>query len=184
MQQPDLTRANRRLVTSLAALALAMFGFGYLLVPMYELFCEITGINGGGLKTAAAAVENPDPNRLVTVEFMTTVGGGAPWEFVPETRRVQVQPGKLHTARFTARNLADTAQVGQAIPSVVPAVGARHFRKTECFCFTPQPFGPGETRTLPVTFIVDPALPADIETLTLSYTFYTAPQTAAGAPES
>jgi len=178
MSAPDTTaRGNRRLALQLGAVAIAMFGFGYLLVPMYTLFCEIAGIRSPGApQTAAAAVEvAPDLSRTVTVEFVAHLPGvvpGSDWEFRPAVTRMQVHPGQLVGTTFYARNGAVVARTAQAVPSVAPLIANAHFRKTECFCFTQQSFAAGEGREMPVRFVVDPALPREVEVVTLAYTFY------------
>ncbi len=164
-------RDNAWLAGKLTLIVAGMFAFGYLLVPMYDVFCEITGLNGKTASTASAAVET-DSDRLVTVEFIASVNESAPWEFRPTVSRMQVRPGKLYDTLFFARNRTSDALIGQAVPSVAPGQAAKHFQKTECFCFTEQKFDPLEERDMPVRFIVDPELPAHINTVTLSYTFF------------
>lgn len=165
-------RLDRKLTGQLVLLAVGMFGFGFLLVPLYDVFCDITGLGGKTAGTAAAVVERPDISRTVRVEFVASLGQYAPWEFRPRVAHLEVHPGKLYRTSFFARNLADKALVGHATPSVAPGRAAKYFKKTECFCFTPQPFDGGEERDMVVAFIIDPALPAHIDTVTLSYTFF------------
>ncbi len=150
-----------------------MFGFGYLLVPLYNILCEITGLNGKTSSEASVVTEAPDLNRLVDIEFMASVNSYGAWEFEPVVTRMSVHPGKLYTIEYKARNELEQAVVGQAVPSVAPGVAAKYFQKTECFCFTEQAFEATEARLMPVTFIVDPELPADVDLITLSYTFFT-----------
>lgn len=179
MHVPDpVRRSNRSLTLRLAALAIAMFGFGFALVPLYDLFCEITGIGGRTSITAAAPPAATDATRRVTVEFVATVNEYAPWEFQPELSLLEVQPGRLYSATFLARNLTDRHLTGQAIPSVAPGQGAKYLKKTECFCFQSQDFDPGETRELTVQFYLDPSLPAYVDRLTLSYTMFIKTQAA------
>lgn len=161
----------------LAALAVAMFGFGYLLVPLYDKFCEITGIGGRTGEAVTASVEQslsaaPDYSRLVTVHFDATVNSALPWRFEPTERMMEVHPGKLYETMYVAYNRSDVPVVGQAVPSVSPGQAALYFNKTECFCFTEQLLGPGESRDMPVRFIVDPNLPRDTSLVTLSYIIY------------
>jgi cytochrome c oxidase assembly protein subunit 11 len=168
---------NRRLALQLAAVAVAMFGFGYLLVPMYSLFCQIAGIKGAGEAQAAPVELAPDLSRTVTVEFIAYLPGEVPgaqggWEFKPHVARMQVHPGELAGTTFYARNGAAVARTAQAVPAIAPLVATPHFRKTECFCFTQQSFAAGEGREMPVRFVVDPALPREVEVVTLAYTFY------------
>lgn len=150
-----------------------MFGFGFALVPLYNVFCQLTGLNGKtGVVQASALHGVVDESRLVTVEFTGSVNSRLPWEFGPVEFKMQVHPGKVYEALYVARNLAAEAKVGQAVPSLAPAEASRYFDKTECFCFTPQRFEAGETRELPLRFVVNPALPAAITTVTLTYTFF------------
>jgi len=167
-------RATRRLVRRLVVIVVAMFGFGYLLVPLYNVFCEVTGLNGktGRMGVAQAEKMTPDLSRLVTVEFVTSVNSGFPWNFKPMVSRVEVRPGEQMEVMFEATNRTNEVAIGQAVPSVAPNEAARYFSKTECFCFTEQKLAPGETRQMPVRFIVDPRLPKNIESLTLGYTFF------------
>ncbi|MEJ2255878.1 MAG: cytochrome c oxidase assembly protein [Woeseiaceae bacterium] len=163
---------NRSLVGSLLILAVAMFGFGFALVPLYDVFCEITGF-GGRTNTEAVAVEEaPDLDREIRIEFMTTVNSYAPFEFAADADSMTVHPGKMYFATFTAKNLAGADKVAQAVPSVVPVAAAEHFIKIECFCFNNQEFAADEEKAMPVQFIVDPDLPDYVDTITLQYTFY------------
>ncbi len=173
MDAPDpIRRSNRSLTLRLAALAVAMFGFGFLLVPIYYLICDITGIGGRTSDAVAAAPVAADASRRVTLEFVATVNEYAPWEFRPEIASLDVEPGKLYVATFRARNLSDRHITGQAIPSVAPGQGAKYLKKTDCFCFRSQEFGPAESRELTVQFYLDPALPKYMDRLTLSYTMF------------
>ncbi|MCC7257201.1 MAG: cytochrome c oxidase assembly protein [Gammaproteobacteria bacterium] len=171
----DIRRSNRRLTLRLAAAAVAMFGFGYLLVPFYYLMCEVIGIGGRTADAVAAAPLRVDAGRTVTVELTGSVNQDAPWEFHPKDVKLQVQPGRLYTATFVARNLSDQPLTGQAIPSVAPGTSARYLKKTDCFCFRSQAFAPAETRELTVQFYLDPALPRHVDRLTLSYTLFLQP---------
>ena len=165
-------RANSQLALQLGAVALAMFGFGYLLVPIYDLFCAATGLNGKGAAQAETVTIAPQLARTVTVDFVANLPTGSDWEFRPSVRSIQVHPGELAGTTFWARNEASTARVAQAVPSIAPQVATQYLRKTECFCFRQQRFAAGEGRELAVRFVVDPALPSDVENVTLSYTFY------------
>lgn len=159
----------------MALVAVAMFGFGYLLVPLYDVFCEITGLNGKtGRVTAAevAASYQPDLNRTVTVQFVANNNIGMPWDFKPVTSSMQVHPGQMYGTTFVASNQTGRDMVGQAVPSVAPTKASRYFNKTECFCFDQQPLAAGETKDMPVRFIVDPRLPKGVKTLTLAYTLF------------
>lgn len=169
LREAAIGRSLRRLWL----LTLGMFGFGFAMVPFYDVFCEWTGLNG---RTASAPAQElrqtVDRERTVTVEFVASVNQDLPWEFRPEVVRMQVHPGQAYTTRFFARNKRDAAMVGHAVPSVAPGVAARHFQKTECFCFTEQRFEAEEGRWMPVRFTVAPELPGKIEVVTLSYTFF------------
>lgn len=177
----DETASRNRLTGSLLLLTVSMFGFGYLLVPLYDILCEITGLNGKTSNEAVVVTEAPDLDRLVDVEFMASVNSHGAWEFEPVITRMSVHPGKLYTVEYRARNELEQPRIGQAVPSVAPGVAARYFQKTECFCFTEQKFEPHEERDMPVRFILDPDLPEHITTVTLSYTFFAQQHVAAGA---
>jgi cytochrome c oxidase assembly protein subunit 11 len=163
---------SRSLTGKLLLLAAAMFGFGYLLVPLYDVFCEITGFGGRTNTVAESSQENPDFSRSIRVEFVTTVNEYAPWEFSADRDSMEVTPGKMYYATFTARNLTDDKKVAQAVPSVAPVSASGHFKKIECFCFTNQEFRANEERAMPLQFIVGPELPEFVDTITLQYTFY------------
>jgi cytochrome c oxidase assembly protein subunit 11 len=166
---------HRELVLKLAAIALGMFFFGFALVPLYEVFCTITGLGGRTNATAAAAVEQDvDALRTVRVEFIAAVAPTAPWEFRPSVSSLHVHPGEIIETTFRARNLTDARLTGQAVPSVAPGLAAAHFKKIECFCFTAQEFAPREERELSVRFFIDPKLPRHLDTVTLAYTLYVA----------
>lgn len=170
--------ANSRLALKLAGVALAMFGFGYALVPLYDVFCDITGLNGktGRISVNDTRAEKAVSDRQVTVQFDTNVNGPLPWEFKALQHSMKVRPGELETALFTIENKAGHSVVGQAIPSVSPGQASLYFNKTECFCFTQQTLAGNEKMEIPVRFVVDPDLPEAIEVLTLSYTFFKAPE--------
>jgi cytochrome c oxidase assembly protein subunit 11 len=166
-------RANRTLTWKLLAFAAGAFAFGFALVPLYNVLCSVTGYGDQTkLLRKVSAIEHPDLNRTVTVEFLTSVASAGEWEFRPVVRTVQVHPGQLFTAEFFAHNLTGRNQVAQAVPNIAPSEVAAYFHKTECFCFSPQKFAVGEGRQMPVRFIIDPALPDHIELITLAYTFY------------
>ena len=170
-QSPE--QANRSLAGRLLIFAVAMFAFGFLVLPpLYEVFCEITGFGGRTNSTAQTALEAPDLNRTVRIEFVSTVNNYAPWQFEPTVDSMTVNPGKMYYATFDATNLADEERVGQAVPSVAPVSATTHFQKIECFCFTSQAFAAKERRVLPLQFIVSPDLPDYVDTITLSYTYF------------
>lgn len=168
-----MKRRHSIVAGKLLFLAIGMFGFGYLMVPIYDIICEVTGLNGKtGRVAITQSMESLDPNREITVEFVGIVNAGGSWEFKPNVTRMQVKPGELYQTSFYAKNLSSSAVVGQASPSVSPAVAARFFNKTECFCFTRQEFDANSGRDMPITFVVDPDLPANVDLITLSYTFF------------
>ncbi|HLT90554.1 MAG TPA: cytochrome c oxidase assembly protein [Woeseiaceae bacterium] len=173
--------STRSLVNRLLLVAVGMFGFGFLLVPAYKVFCEITGLGGRTNEQPAQVAEALDPERRIDLEFVTTVNGSAPWTFAPVARGMEVHPGGLYEATFVATNLTSNEKIAQAVPSVYPPVAAKHLKKIDCFCFTTQPFEPNETRELLVRFVVDRELPDYVDTITLSYTLY---DTARGTPET
>jgi cytochrome c oxidase assembly protein subunit 11 len=156
----------------LLVLAVAMFGFGFALVPIYDVFCEITGFGGKTDAAATVAVESPVAGRSVRLEFLASTDRTAPFEFRPVRSSIEVEPGRLYDTTYFAHNLRDQPIVTRAVPSVAPGLAAQYLKKIECFCFTEQAFGPGEGREMAVTFMVDPALPAHIDTLTLSYALF------------
>ncbi|HEX5046326.1 MAG TPA: cytochrome c oxidase assembly protein [Gammaproteobacteria bacterium] len=165
--------ADRHLPWKLVGLVAAMFAFGFALVPIYDVFCSVTGLGGKTANAASAPLlAAADVNRTVRVEFLGSVARGAPWDFHPELSHIEVHPGETYVAHFAARNRRDEPVVGQAVPSIEPGEAARYFKKFECFCFTTQPFEANEARELTVAFALDPALPADVDTVSLSYTFY------------
>jgi cytochrome c oxidase assembly protein subunit 11 len=166
--------ADRTLPLKLAALAAAMFAFGFALVPLYDVFCTLTGFGGKTADRAAIVTEAPDETRTVHVEFVASRASGAPWEFTPAVAHLDVHPGQVYQTTYRARNLTAAPVVGQAVPSVAPGAAAEHFKKLECFCFTEQAFEANEARDLKVVFVVDPALPAYTDTVTLSYTLFAA----------
>lgn len=172
-----LTSDNRRMMVKLVVVAGVMFGFGYSLVPMYRAICEALGINVLALaetrKTVDAAdIRNTqvDRTRTVTVEFDANVRG--PWDFKPAVRSMQVHPGELATVMYEFRNIQNRQMAAQAIPSYAPRHSAAHFNKLECFCFNEYTLAPGQAKSWPVAFVIDPKLPRDVTTITLSYTFF------------
>lgn len=170
------TSTNKPLLFKLGIAVVAMFAFGYALVPLYEVFCEITGIGGktGREDVAVAAVAPVDESRMITVQFTSTSAVGLPWDFGPITQTVKLHPGEVGDAIYFALNRSSRRMVGQAVPSVAPQKAAKHFKKTECFCFRNQPLDSGERKEMPIRFIVDRDLPKDVTTITLSYSFFNA----------
>lgn len=170
----NLRAANRRLALKLAGVTLVMFAFGYALSPMYDVMCRALGLNGktGRTDTQTVAAQPVDMSRTVTVEFTGLATSGLPWEFKPLTKKLELHPGETREVKYLVRNLAKEEITGQAIPSVTPGESAPHFKKIECFCFTRQTLKPGETREMPVRFVVDAGLDKDVQTITLSYSFF------------
>jgi len=172
-----LTLDNRRMLGKLLVVAALMFGFGYALVPMYRAICDALGINvlavGEARKVgdgASRANTQVDRSRTITVEFDANVRG--PWDFKPAVRSLEVHPGELATVIYEFKNIQNRTMSAQAIPSYAPRHSAAHFNKLECFCFNEYQLAPGEAKSWPVAFIVDPKLPKDVTTITLSYTFF------------
>ena len=162
---------NAVMMRKLLVVACAMFGFGFALVPFYNKICEVTGINNV-IKRDEVSNTQVDAARTVTLEFDTNLRSELPWTFKPMEKSMQLHPGELKQAMFEIRNNSDRAITGQAIPSYGPQVAGLHFRKLECFCFTQQTLQPGEVKQMPVVFVIDKALPDDVNTVTLSYTFF------------
>ena len=172
---------RRRHFLRLSGVAAVMFAFGFVVMPpLYYALCDLTGFNGrtSMLVNPADVHEQPDTSRTVTVEFLTTVNGGSGYTFAAVQPRVEVHPGQLYTVEFVAQNTRDHAVVAQAVPSISPWNATKHLRKTECFCFRQQQFAAGEEKHMPVRFMLDPELPADVDTVTLAYTFFDAPTVA------
>ena len=163
---------HRSLINKLLLACVAMFAFGFALVPLYDVFCDITGINGKTDKVAAAAPDRIDRAREISVEFLATHDPAVAVDFAPETARIKLNPGDLQVVSFVVENRTGEPIVTTAVPSVSPGEAARHFMKIECFCFQEQPLAPGERKLMPVQSYVDPELPARFKNLTLSYRLY------------
>lgn len=163
----------QKLVVKLSIAVVAMFAFGFALVPLYDVFCDIAGINGKTSNEAYQAVEvKVDDSRTVTVQFIAQNNDGMTWQFRPTQKVLSVHPGAANDTLFFARNTTEKTMVAQAIPSVSPGRAAEYFHKTECFCFNQQTLTAGEAIDMPLRFIVDQDLPKDIHTITLSYTLF------------
>ncbi len=171
---PELRSDNRSILRKLLVVALMMFAFGWALVPLYRKICDITGINvvtaRNGEAERAARNTQVDLGRIVTVEFDANRRGA--WQFRPHVNHLQVHPGELVHVTYDLVNLETRTMAGQAIPSYAPMQSGQYFQKLECFCFQQQILAGGETRQFPVVFFIDPELPADVKTITLSYTFF------------
>lgn len=165
--------AKRSHTRLLAVLAVGMFGFAFALVPLYEVFCELTGINGKTSAQAVAAITaKPGGDRVVTIQFLAKTSKGLAWDFRPTEQQIQVRPGEIHTTRFYVRNRTNKAVTAQAVPSVTPGLAALHLKKIECFCFNQQQLAANSEMEMPLQFYIDADLPEDISTLSLSYTMY------------
>lgn len=170
----DNQQANKRLTIKLLFAVVAMFGFGYALVPLYDVMCDVLGING---KTNQVAIAQPhgltvDTSRTIEVELMAHIPAGMPWQMRPKIETLLVHPGQVIQTTYLAKNLSTNPLVAQAVPSVSPGLAATHFNKMECFCFTRQPLKAGESAELGLVFYLEPDIPESINTLTLSYTLF------------
>ena len=165
----------KKSVIKMVLVSVLMFGFAFALVPLYNVFCEITGLNGktsGQVAEEVLKTQVVDENRVITVQFDASVNSELNWEFKPTVFEMQVIPGKLYKTNFYAKNLSNKDITGRATYSVTPGKASLYFNKTECFCFTEQTLKANEEVIMPVTFIVDSKLTEDINLMTLSYTFY------------
>jgi cytochrome c oxidase assembly protein subunit 11 len=164
---------NRKLTLKLLGFALGSFAFGFALVPLYDVLCDLTGFgNQKALAERRLSVEKPDDSRTITVDFVADLPSVGNWEFRPLVATMQIHPGRLYSTEFFAHNLTGRETMAQAVPNIAPGQAAGYFRKTECFCFTPQKFAVNEARPMAVRFVVDPAIPHSVDRITLSYTFY------------
>ena len=179
--QNNQHKANNRTTRRLLLIVVAMFGFGFALAPMYSALCKAFGINGrfvdiqdGNYDASKkfAQIATVDDTRTVTVQFTASRNQNLNWEFRPMESTVTVHPGEVRVVKYYAKNLTGETVVAQAVPSIVPGTAVKYFNKIECFCFTQQTFKPGEAREMPLRFVVDPALPNKVSTLTLAYTFF------------
>jgi cytochrome c oxidase assembly protein subunit 11 len=163
--------ANRQTLVKLLVVAALMFGFGFALAPFYRAICDALGLNSV-IKSDAFTNSGVDPTRFLTVELDANLRSDLPWAFTPLEKSVRIHPGELVQVTYEIRNHSSRPVTGQAIPSYGPQLAARHFKKLECFCFTQQTLAPGEVKRMPVTFVIDRELPQDVNTVTLSYTFF------------
>lgn len=162
----------------LAMIPLLMFGFGFALVPLYDVFCDVTGLNGktGRIEATEIDASQVDTSRTIEVRFLANTNTGLPWQFEPLVKMMEVHPGQVYEAVFRVRSASEQTTLGQAVPSVSPGLAALHFNKTECFCFTQQELAGRETRDMPLRFIVGTGISDDIQQITLSYTFFSLDQ--------
>ena len=177
--------AMQKTVLRHVAMVIGMFGFGFAMVPLYDLLCEVTGLGG---RTSAlaysydAATVKPDTSRLIQVNLLTNNNAGMPWTFEAKTTSLRVHPGELREVMFRVHNPTNRTIVGQAIPSLIPIRAVDQFHKTECFCFRQQTLKPGESLDMPMRFVVDPSLPKDVKSISLSYTLFDATEFAQPVP--
>lgn len=169
-----MTQVNHGpLLRKLALVIVVMFGFAFALVPLYDVFCRITGLNGKTATQPASAERAViDSKRTVQVEFLAHADTQMPWQFSEETKRLSVRPGEMMQVNYRVFNPTDRTMIGQAVPSVSPGPAAAYLKKVECFCFNRQELQAGESKSMPLKFYIDPGLPADINTITLSYSLY------------
>lgn len=172
------SRSHALVAGKMLVLACAMFGFGYLMVPLYNIICDITGLNGktGRVSVSEVAEAPAAIDREITVEFTASINQSGSWIFQPDVKTMTVKPGTLYHASYYAENLSNTPVVAQATPSVTPFTAAKYFNKTECFCFTRQAFEARGSMHMPLTFVIDPDIPNNIDRVTLSYTFFRSPE--------
>ncbi len=164
--------SNKKILILLCFTTLSMFGFGFAMIPLYNVLCKNLGINGKTDQNAYITSNEIDLSRSIRVEFMTNNNNYLPWDFYPRLRHIQLHPGENILIYFAAKNNSNRPMTVQAIPSVSPGLAARFLKKTECFCFTQQTFNPGQQRDMPVLFHIDQHLPRDINTITLAYTLF------------
>ncbi len=172
LSDKPVTIDNTKLIKKLVFTIVFMFGFAFALVPLYDVFCEVTGLNGKTNTTAAVKSGQIDTSRIITVEFIARTQGNLPWTFAPEVKRMKVHPGEMHNVNFLVSNQSANDMVVQAVPSVSPGLAATYFNKIECFCFNQQPLEMGHKEELGLQFYIDPELPKEYTTVTLSYTLF------------
>ena len=164
--------SNKRLTIILLLIAIGMFGFGYALVPLYNVLCKNLGINGKTSNEASSPVSSVDLSRTITVQFLATNNANLPWQFRPNQTSVEIHPGQNTRVSYYAKNNAHKTMTVQAIPSVTPSIAAKYLKKTECFCFRQQTLASGASMDMPILFHLDRDLPKEINTVTLSYTLF------------
>ncbi len=170
---PTPAESSAGTIRKAIAVCVCAFLFAFLMIPLYQVYCEITGANGRtGRTTEASGATRIDRSRTVRVQFTANTQSNLPWAFRPAVVEMEVHPGEVAEVLYFAESRSDLPTIGHAVPSVAPNVASLYFNKTECFCFTQQLLEPGEQRDMPVRFIVDPELPPHVRTLTLAYTFY------------
>jgi cytochrome c oxidase assembly protein subunit 11 len=179
-EQSGRIALNKKMLGKLVVVAVAMFGFGYALIPVYKQMCEVLGINVLTQKDGMAVRdENTQVDKSRTITIVLDGNAQGPWRFRPVQRSIDVHPGELATVMYEVVNTQARTVQAQALPSYAPQSATPHFKKVECFCFKQQTMGPNEARQMPVVFFIDPALPREVKTITLSYTFFEIAGTAA-----
>ncbi|MBT6275537.1 MAG: cytochrome c oxidase assembly protein [Chromatiales bacterium] len=170
----QLERANLRGALKLGVVFVGMFAFSFALIPLYGVLCDITGLGGrtGVVQASDIDADTVDEERWVQVQFLATTNSQLPWDFAPSLVSMRIRPGKIYATEYRAHNRANVSTNGQAVPNVSPPVASKYFNKTECFCFDNQTLTAGETKSMPVRFVIDKALPKSITHVTLSYTFF------------
>ena len=173
-KMPDKRTVSSRQLIKLVMIPLLMFGFGFALVPLYDVFCDVTGLNGKTGRVEASTIDQRqvDTSRTIRVKFLANTATGLPWRFAPVLTEMDVHPGQIYEAMYEVSNRVDRSTLGQAIPSVSPAQASLYFNKTECFCFSQQRLEALETREMPLRFVINHDIPTEIVELTLSYTFF------------
>jgi len=171
---------SKSVVSKLVIVAICMFGFGYVLVPLYDVFCDLTGLRFTQDANEELVTQEitEDTSRYVTVEFDASLNQSMPWEVQPAVSKMQVHPGRVYTTNYIAKNKTQSQMIGQAVPSVTPFVANKHLVKTECFCFENQAIEAGQQVEMPLSFMINPKLPKDVKVVTLSYTFFDITQSA------
>ena len=173
------SKGTKKTVITLFIVTVLMFGFGYAMVPLYDVFCKITGLNGKTIRVVEGDVKQEySTDRLVKIRFDSNINGDLPWKLKSNVKTMKVQPGKFYEATYIVENLYNGVVIGQAIPSVSPQIASLYFKKAECFCFINQLLKPGEVKEMIVRFEVDKDLPEEVNALTLSYTFFRAKKVA------
>jgi len=176
-----LAKKNKRLIVRLFSIIAVMFCFGFALVPLYDVFCQVTGINGRNVVKSDAPSVLIDRTRTVRIQFTTSVAPGMPWQFKPMTKSIDVHPGENKVVKFSALNPTSSKVVGQAIPSVAPGLASLYLNKTECFCFNQQALDGGEQVEMGLVFFISTDIPKHIKTMTLSYTLFNVSESVAPA---
>lgn len=171
----DQEAKNSKLVRKLLWMVVGSLAFAFALVPLYDVLCTLTGLNGKTENSAALiSTAIPDESRWVTVQFTSNVMPGLGWNFAPKQASIRLHPGQIETVVFVAKNITNQVVVGQAVPSVTPGIASANLKKIECFCFIRQSLAPGEEKEMPLRFFVSPDLPKDVSDMTLSYSFFPA----------